>query len=155
MVLRGPWDNNRIFKNCLNQNLVIETLLENSFEAFMGSKTKLWAFENSIFLCFANFWLTKLKPFSRKVRQSLKNYLTQNLVIGIFLDNGFEATLRSKTMVLRVWKEHFLVSYKFLIDVVETIFWESEAKHQNLFKSKFGHRKLLILRKWFWSYLEL
>ena len=32
-------------------------------------------------------------------------------------------------------------------------FWLAKLKHQKLFKSKFGHRKLL--RKWFWSYLEL
>ena len=36
---------------------------------------------------------------------------------------------------------------------VETILWESKAKHQKLFKSKLGHTNLL--RKWFSSYLEL
>ena len=72
---------------------------------------------------------------------------------GTFLENGFEVTLSSKTNVVRVWKRHFSVFCKFLSDEVETIFWESEAKHSKLFKSKFGHRKLL--RKWFWSYLEL
>ena len=35
----------------------------------------------------------------------------------------------------------------------ETVFWESEAKRSELFKSKFDHRKLL--RKWFRRYLEL
>ena len=113
----------------------------------------LWAFEKSIFQFFASFWVTKLKPFSGKVRQSVQNYLNQNLVIGSFLENGFEATLSSKTNVLSVWKEHFSVFCKFLSDEVETIFWESEAKCSKLFRSKFGHRKLL--RKWFWSYLEL
>ena len=47
----------------------------------------------------------------------------------------------------------FLVRCKFLIDEVETISWESEAKYPKLFKSKLGHRKLL--RKWFWSCVEL
>ena len=97
--------------------------------------------------------MTKLKPFSGKVRQSIQNYWNQNLIIGSFLENGFEATLSSKTNVVSVWKEHFSVFCKFLSDEVETIFWESEAKRSELFKSKFGHRKLL--RKWFWSYLEL
>ena len=42
---------------------------------------------------------------------------------------------------------------KFLSDEVETVFWESETEHSKLFKSKFGHRKLL--GKWFRSYIEL
>ena len=61
--------------------------------------------------------------------------------------------MSSKTNVLSVWKEHFSVFCKFLSDEVKTTFWENEAKGSKLFKSKFGHRKLL--RKWFWSYLEL
>ena len=117
-----------------------------------AQKRMSWAFEKNIFQFFANFWVTKLKPFSGKVRQSIQNYWNQNLIIGSFLENGFEATLSSKTNVVSVWKEHFSVFCKFLSDEVETIFWESEAKRSELFKSKFGHRKLL--RKWFWSYLE-
>ena len=120
---------------------------------YWAQERMFWAFEKSIFQFFANFWVTKLKPFSWKVRPSVQNYLNRNLVIGSFLENGFEATLSSKTNVVSVWKEHFSVFCKFLSDEVETIFWESEAKHSKLFKSKFGHRKLL--RKLFWSYLYL
>ena len=112
-----------------------------------------WAFEKSVFQFFANFWATKLKLFSGKVRQSVQNYLNQNLVIGSFLENGFEATLSSKTNVLRVWKGHFSVFCKFLSDEVELVYWKSEAKRSKLLKPKFGHRKLL--RKLFWSFLEL
>ena len=36
---------------------------------------------------------------------------------------------------------------KFLKGEVETVFRENEAKRSIIFKSKFGHRKLL--RKWF------
>ena len=118
-----------------------------------AEKRMFWAFEESIFQFFANVWVTKLKPFSRKERQSVQDYLNQNLVIGSFLENGFEATLSSKTNVVSVWKEHFSVFCKFLSDEVETIFRESEAKHSRLYKSKFGHRNLI--RKRFWSYLEL
>ena len=50
-------------------------------------------------------------------------------------------------------KTIFLCFCKYLSDEVEGIFCESETKYSKLFKSKFGHRKLL--RKWFWSYLEL
>ena len=118
-------------------------------------KRMLLAFKKSIFQFFANFWLwvTQLKQFSGKVRQSVQTYLNQNLVIGIFLENRFGTTLSSKTNILSVSKGHFSVFCKFFSDEVETTFWESEAKRSKLFKSKLGHRKLLI--KWFWSYLEL
>ena len=118
-----------------------------------AQKWMLWAFEKIIFQFFANIWVMKLKPFYGKVRQSVKDYLNQNMVIGSFLENGFEATFSSKANILSVWKEQFSVFCWFLSHEIETILWESETKHSKLFKSKFGHRKLL--RKWFWSYLEL
>ena len=113
----------------------------------------LWAFEKDIFQCFANFSVTKLKPFSGKVRKSLQTYLNANLVIKSFLENCFEATLSSKTNVVSVWKMRFSVFCGFFSDKIETIFWESEARYSKLFKSKFGHMKLP--RKWFWRYFKL
>ena len=77
------------------------------------------------------------------MRQSFQNYLNKDLVIGSFLENGFEANLSSKTNVLSVSKEHLSIFSKFLSDEAETVFWESEAKRLKLFQSKFGHRKLL------------
>ena len=116
-------------------------------------KGVLQAFEKRIFQFFENFWVRKLKPFSWKVRENTQDRLNQNLVIGSFLENGFESTLSSKMSVVSAWKEYFSVFCKFFIEEVETIFWESETKHAKPFKSKFGHRK--VLTKWFWSYLEL
>ena len=116
-------------------------------------KGVLQAFEKRIFQFFENFWVRKLKPFSWKVRENTQDRLNQNLVIGSFLENGFESTLGSKMSVVSAWKEYFLVFCNFFIEEVETIFWESEAKHAKPFKTKFGHRK--VLTKWFWSYLEL
>ena len=140
-------------QNYLNQNFVIGSFLENGFEASWSSIPRLCTFEKGIFEFFANFWVTKLKLFPGKVRQSVPNYLNKNLVIRSFLENGFETTLSSKRNVLSHWKGHISVFWKVLINKVEIIFWESEAKRSKLFKSKFGHRKLP--RKWFWSYLEL
>ena len=51
----------------------------------LGQKRMFWAFEKGIFQFFTNFWVTKSKPFSGKVRQSIRNYLNQNLIIGSFL----------------------------------------------------------------------
>ena len=112
-----------------------------------------WVFERGIFQIFANFWVTNLKPFSGKVRESVQIYLNQNFVIRTFLENGFGATLSSKTNVLSIWKGYFSDFCRFLSDEFETIFWKSEGKRSKIFKSKFGHRKLL--RKWFSSNLEL
>ena len=119
-----------------------------------AQKLMLWAFEKSIFQFFPNFWVAKLKPFSGKVTQSVHNYLNQNLVVRRFLENGFEATLSSKMNVLSVWNGYFFQFFcKFLSDKVETVFCKNEAERSEVFKSKFDQRKLL--RKWFWSYLEL
>ena len=112
-----------------------------------------WVFEKGIFQFFANFLVTKLKSFSGKASQSFQDQLNWKLVIGRFLGNIFEVTLRSKTIVLTIWKEEFSVFLQFMNDKGETNFWESKAKHQKLFKLQFGHRNLL--RKWFWSFLEL
>ena len=112
-----------------------------------------WAFEKSIFLIFSNFWVTKLKPFFGKVRQRVQSYLNQNVIIEIFLENGFQATLRWKTNVLKVWKGHFSFFRKLLRYEAERVFWESEGKPSKVFKSKFFHKQLL--RKCFSSYLEL
>ena len=118
-----------------------------------AQKRMLWAFEKDICQFFASVWVTNLKPFSGKVKKSVQSYSNKNFIIGDFVENGFEATLSSKTNLLSVWKRHFSVFCKFLSDEVETIFWESEAKCSRLFKSKCGHRKLF--RKWFWSCPQL
>ena len=108
-----------------------------------GEKRMFWAFEKTIFQFLAIFWVTKLKPFARKVRQSFQNYLNQNLVIGSFLENGFEATFISKRNVLSVWKKDFQFFCKLLRDVIETIFWESEAKYRNQFVQNLVIRSFL------------
>ena len=98
-----------------------------------AQKRMLCAFEKDIFQFFANFSETKLKLFSRKAMQSIQNYSNQNLVIGSFLGNVFEAILSSKKNIVSVWKGHFSFFCKFLSDEGETIFWESEAMLQKLF----------------------
>ena len=129
--------------------MVIRNFLGNCFEATLSSRVNVL----SIFQVFVYFWVAKLKSFSGKVRQSVQISLNQNSFTGSFLENGFEVTLSSKTNVVSVWIEHFSVFCKLLSDEVEIIFWKSETKRSRLFKSKFGHRKLI--RKWFWSCLEL
>ena len=78
-----------------------------------AQKKMFWAFEKSLFQVFASFSVNKLNPFAEKVRQSLQNYLNQNLLIGSFWENDFAATLGSKMNVLRVGKEYFSVFCKF------------------------------------------
>ena len=58
----------------------------------------------------------------------------------------FQSYLEVKSECSERLKKIFFSFCKFLSDEVETFFWESEVKRSKLFKSKFGHRKLL--RKW-------
>ena len=76
----------------------------------------------------------KLKPFSGKARQSVKNCSNENLVVRSILQNGFKTTLRSKTNVQSVWKWKFLL-FNFLSDKIETVYWKIEAKRLKLCKS--------------------
>ena len=116
--------------------MVIGSFLENGFEATLSSKI-IWKGKFSVF---CNLWMRKLKQFSGKVRHDIKNYSFQNLVIGKFLQNGSEASLCSRTTIVDIWKQHFIVFCIFLIAKVKS-------------KSKFGQRK--CLRTWFWGYLGL
>ena len=121
--------------------MVSGSILENGYKATSRWKTILLSISKKE--VFYNFWETKLKPFSMKVRQRVQNYLNQNLIIESFLENGFEAPLRSKTNVMSIWKGYISFFRKFLSGEVETTFRESEAKRSKLFKSKFRHRNLL------------
>ena len=67
------------FHNCLNQNFVIESFLENGFDATLSSRTVL-IFENSSFQVF----LLKLISLTEKARQSVQNCLNSQLAIKIF-----------------------------------------------------------------------
>ena len=87
--------------------------------------------KSAFFSCLQTFEWRSRAAFG-KVRQSVHNYLNQNLLIGSFLENGFKATLNSKTNVLSVWKGHFSVFCKVLSEEVETVFWESETMLRNL-----------------------
>ena len=93
----------------------------------------LWAFEKCILQFFASFWVTKLKPFSGKVKQSVENYLNQNLVIRSSLENGFEATLSSKTYVVSVSKGHFSVFWKFWVTKLKPFSGKSRQCCKNFF----------------------
>ena len=108
-------------QNYLNRKLVIWSFVG----SFLCSNTNVLSVWKEHCSVFANFWVTKLKPYFGKVRQSIQSYLNQSLVIGSFLENGFEAVLSSKTSVVSVWNEHFPVFRKGLSDEVENIFWES------------------------------
>ena len=67
-------------------------LLIKSFWSYLELKNECSArLKRAFFSFFANFWVTKLKLFSTKVRQSVENYLNQNLVIWSFYKTGFEA----------------------------------------------------------------
>ena len=110
-----------------------------------------WTFEIGIFQFFYKFlsdevetvfWENETEP-SKPIK----------LVIGNFLEKGFEATLRSKMNVLRVSKGTFSVFCNFWATKLKPFSGKARKNIKKLFESKFGHRTLF--RKWFWSFLEL
>ena len=111
-----------------------------------SEKRMFWGFKYDIVHLFANFLVVKLKPFTRKSRQSFQNILNLLLVI----QNSFEATLRWKMNVLMVEKWQFRRFCKLLSDEVEAVLWESKAKGSKVLKSKVIHMKHFL--KWFWNY---
>ena len=63
------------------------------------------------------------------------------------LRKWFQRYLQLKSKCSERFKRALFSCLQILSDVVEIIFWESKAKRSKLFKSKFGHTK--VLRKWF------
>ena len=118
----------------LGQKLIIGSTFENGFEATLTLKSNVLRAEGGggggwkwYFYFFTNVWVAKLKPFSGKARQNIQSYVEPKLVIASTLENSFEATLRAKTNVLSIWKQHFSLLYKFVSCKVETVLWKSEA----------------------------
>ena len=96
---------------------------------------------------------TKLSRKSFWNELEIKNECHEHLVIESFLENSFEAPWGQKWIFWAFQNSIFLVFCKFFIDEFQTIIRENEARHQKLFKSKFGHRNLP--REWFWSFFQL
>ena len=81
--------------------------------------------------------------FLEKWCRALKTiWLGNYLGIGSILENGFEATSRTKINIFCRLKWHFSLFCKHLSNEIKTICWESETTRYKLFKSKFGHMKL-------------
>ena len=131
----------------LNQNLVIESFLENAFEATLSLPTNVLSVRKGHFSVFCIFLSDEVETVFWESKTELWILLNSNLVTGSW--SYFEV----KNNFLSFSKGDFSVFCKFLIDEIEIIFLESESKHQKLCKSKFGHRK--HYRKCFRSYLDL
>ena len=137
-----------------NQNLVIRTILENGFGAALSSKMNVLSVWKKHFLVFCKFLSDEVETIFRESEAKLSKLFKSKFGHRKFVRKWFWSYLELKNeYVLSVWKKHFLVFCKFLSDEGETIFTESEAKLWKLYKLKFVNRKLL--RKWFWSDLEL
>ena len=122
-------------KNCLNQNFIIWSFLENGFDEHL---------KRTFFVFFLqNFeWWTW-------------NHFLENREVGHrkLFRKWFWSDLEIKNKWSEhIWKGKFSGFWQFLSDEFETILWENKTKFLKLFKSKFGQRNL---RKWFRSFLEL
>ena len=121
-------------------------------------KRFFWGSNVIFFIFFVNFWGTKLKPFSRKANRSLQNGFILKFARQSILEIDFEATLKSKTNFLSVWKWIYIYIYIFFFctffsEQVENVLAESRAKYTKLCKFEVGHS--IHFRKWFWNYLEV
>ena len=87
-------------------------------------------FENCVF-CFFYKLLKKLKPVTGKVRKNVENCLNKNLVLEMFLENGLEATLRSKTNVLNLWNGIFQFFASFWVRKLKSFSREVSKSLQN------------------------
>ena len=86
---------------------------------------------NVIFITFfINFWRTKLKSFSGKANQSLQNGSIWNFARGSVSGIGFEATFKSKTNVLSVWKGIFFSSH-FSVNKLKMFLGEARESIKN------------------------
>ena len=133
--------------------MVVGNVLENGFEATLGSETNVVNVWKGHFSVFRKLLSDEVETIFWESKAKRSRLLKLKFGRGSFQENDIEAKLSGNTNVLSLWKEHLSVFCNFLSDEVETIFWKSYAKRSKLFKSKSGPRELL--RKWFWRYLEL
>ena len=77
---------------------------------------------------FVSFWGTKLKPFVEKANQSLQDGFILKFARESILEISFEATSKSKTDVLSVWKWIFKFFCTFFNEQVENVFGGKRGK---------------------------
>ena len=116
-----------------------------------GEKQWLWRFKCDIFHIFCKFSGNEVETVFRKSKWEPPKWF--HFKVCQKFQKSFEATLKSKTNTLSVWKWIFEFLCTFFSEQVENDFGESKAKHTKLCKSEVGHRKRF--RKWFWNYLEV
>ena len=71
-----------------------------------------------------------MKPFSGKTNQNLQNGSIWNFARGSILEIGFEATFKSKTNVLNVWKGIFFFSH-FSVNKLKMFLGEARESIKN------------------------
>ena len=91
----------------------------------------------AFFSFFANFWVTKLKVFSGKVRKSVQNYLNQTLVIRSISENGFEATWRSEKMFWTFGNWIFTFFCEFLSEELKSFIGKVRQSVKNCLNQNF------------------
>ena len=148
----------------------IWSFFENAFEATLRSKTNaLNLLKITFFSLFCKFLSEKGGTvYWKSARQSIQICLNRNLVIRNFLENAFEATLRSKTNALNFLKITFFSLFcKFLSEKGGTVYWKSARQSiqiclnrnlvirnflENAFEATW-RSKMNVLNSWKWCFL--
>ena len=136
-----------------NCNLVPGSFLQIRFKALLSSKTNVLSVWKKHFSVFWKFLRGEVKTTFWETEATLSKLFKWKFSQRKLLRKMFSSYLDLKSECCECLKRAFTIFCKFLGVKVKTFFWESEAKRSKVFKSKFGHRKLL--RKMFWSYPEL
>ena len=133
--------------------MVIRTLLGNSFEATLSSKTNALSVWKGHFSVFCKFLSDKVETIFWEGETKRWRLFKSKFGHREVLRKWFWSYLEPKNE----YSERFIRAFFSFVQIFEwrswNRFWEIEAKRSTLFKSKFGYMELL--RNWFWSYLEL
>ena len=85
-----------------NQNLVIRTFLETGFGATLSLKTNLLSIRKKHFLVFCKFLSDEVETIFTESEAKLSKLFKLKFGNRKLLENGFEATLSSKTNLLSI-----------------------------------------------------
>lgn len=103
-----------------------------------------------VFFIFANFWVTKLKLFFEKVRQSVQYCLIPKLVIENILRNSFQDTWKSKRIFWTFENKSFHFFANFWVAKSKMFTGKATQSVQNLLNLKLDYSRIILESKIFY-----
>ena len=114
------WDSNTMHWKMFNSKLSHRELFRNLFRSYPKVKNKCSeSLKIAFFIFFPNFWVTKLKPFFGKVKQSIENYLNPNLWIRKHFKKWVWSCFEDKNKYF----ESFEITFFLILQIFEWLNW--------------------------------